>query len=141
MVTAKKVHSAMIVDDSDADVYLASHFLKRSGRFEHIWGITAPEDALALFERYDETSVSDERFPPSLILLDINMPRMNGFEFLEALQALNLRNAPAVVIVSSSDHENDRTRAASSPLVKDYLTKPLSRSVASELADRFHDND
>lgn len=141
MQAAKMVHSALIVDDSDADVYLASHFLKRSGRFEHIWGVTAPEDALAMFADYDATSADDERFPPTLILLDINMPRMNGFEFLEALQALDLRAAPAVVIVSSSDHENDKSRAASSPLVKDFITKPLSRTVAAELADRFHDND
>ncbi|MEQ8280145.1 MAG: response regulator [Deltaproteobacteria bacterium] len=135
-----KVFSAMIVDDSDADVYLASHFLQRSGRFEHVWGITEPEDALALFEHFEETAANDERFPPSLILLDINMPRMNGFEFLEALQKLELARKPVVVIVSSSDHENDRTRAAQSPLVREYVTKPLSKAVAAELADRLLDD-
>lgn len=62
------------------------------------------------------------------ILLDINMPEMNGWEFMDAIEQSDWVKAESisVFIVSSSTDPGDREKAKTYQLVKDYLTKPLS---------------
>lgn len=64
---------------------------------------------------------------PELVLLDINMPIMDGFEFLEHLQtSVDLSSAPIkIVLVSSSMHFRDQAKAKQYP-VFDYIQKPLT---------------
>ena len=66
---------------------------------------------------------------PCLIFLDLNMPRMNGWEFLEIIQAdESLSNIP-VIILTTSDSEEDRKRAEQfRPIVIGYITKPVQYS-------------
>lgn len=71
----------------------------------------------------------------SLVLLDINMPEMNGFEFLQAYQSLvnqGLASAPVVMLTSSSA-DSDRQVVADFSCVKGYLVKPLTRLAAFQL--------
>ena len=65
---------------------------------------------------------------PALILLDLNMPELDGFEFLE--EFVNLPEAKrmnkVIVILTSSDYEKDRERAKQYNVVSGYVTKPLT---------------
>ncbi|OZI07382.1 hypothetical protein BWI93_15315 [Siphonobacter sp. BAB-5385] len=72
-----------------------------------------------------------------LILLDLNMPLMNGWQFLEALQQYDLRSVIRVVIITSSVDPADQQRAANYPQVAAYLEKPLSRKGLEILASIF----
>jgi len=63
---------------------------------------------------------------PDLILLDINMPRMNGHEFLKVFTKDNTRTIPVVVMLTSSDQKQDKEQAFEYKCVKDYLLKPIS---------------
>ena len=76
---------------------------------------------------------------PSLILLDINMPAMDGWGFLN-----EFRNFPAVAkakttvyLFSSSDHPRDKEKAQGYPEVLDFLAKPLSEDVANSLKEKY----
>lgn len=60
-----------------------------------------------------------------LILLDLNMPEMNGWEFLDKLQKLDIALSTKVVVVTSSTDLNDRNKAKMYPVVSGYLEKPL----------------
>jgi CheY-like chemotaxis protein len=137
----KKIASLLIVDDNSFDTLLNSRILKRTGRFEHVYSVTDGTEALALFQNYEESRRQNpEKFPPLIILLDINMPLMNGFEFLSAYAQLEKeaeRTPSIIVMLTSSSFETDRERALQDPLVKDYIVKPLTLQRAVELAEAF----
>ncbi len=70
---------------------------------------------------------------PDLILLDINMPVVDGWQFLEALAALpKPREVPVVMLTSSIDPE-DMARARRFPAVKGFFSKPLSASILEQV--------
>lgn len=69
------------------------------------------------------------------ILLDINMPQMNGWEFLDAIQKHNLAAKLEVVILTSSIDISDRIKAQKYPQVVEYMTKPINRLTVTELKD------
>lgn len=73
-----------------------------------------------------------------LILLDLKMPNMDGFEFLDALRQLQEgagTSAPAIVILTSSESPADKAKAAQYPMVKGYLTKPLKREHVNQVVN------
>jgi PAS domain S-box-containing protein len=68
-----------------------------------------------------------------LLLLDINMPGMSGWDMLEALRAEELACTVAVVMLTSSVDIADRIKAQRYPQVVEYLTKPINKQTAAEL--------
>jgi CheY-like chemotaxis protein len=140
-MSTKKIPSLLIVDDNSFDILLTTKILERTGRFEHIFAVTDGAEALALFQNYEDSRRQHpESFPPLLILLDINMPMMNGFEFLSAYSQLDgtMEQEPSIIVMlTSSSFENDRNRALQDPRVKDYIVKPITRQRALELAESF----
>lgn len=68
-----------------------------------------------------------------LILLDINMPVMNSWEFLNALDKYNPIQKISVVIVTSSINKQDKNRAFQNQFVADYVEKPLSTTTLNGL--------
>ena len=120
----------LIIDDSDADLLYTRIVMERSGVASDVVTLESARDALALLA--DATSA-----PFSLVLLDINMPGMNGFEFLQALQdqPCAREHAPVVVMLTSSPDPADRAQALACPLVKGYVVKPLDLAAAQALVE------
>ncbi|GAA4456656.1 response regulator [Rurimicrobium arvi] len=72
---------------------------------------------------------------PEVILLDLNMPVMDGWQFLEALTEITLPVTPKLYVVSSSINPADIERARSFSLVTDFVTKPIAPELLEEIAD------
>jgi len=97
----------LIIDDDDLSSELVSRALRKTA--PHL-RVVAAEDGQAGIEAL--SGVSDEPCErPLLILLDLNMPRMNGFEFLEEMRGDPALRKNVVFIFSTSEDEEDRDRA------------------------------
>jgi response regulator RpfG family c-di-GMP phosphodiesterase len=122
--------TAMCIDDETVDLMLSERALRRSGAFARILKFPVAEDALAHLRAHPEERVD-------VIFLDVNMPRMNGFEFLEAATG---EFGPdfarhVVIMLTTSLHHADVDRAKSLRVIRDYLSKPLSVEEAVRLAE------
>jgi CheY-like chemotaxis protein len=75
----------------------------------------------------------------TLIFLDLNMPIMNGWEFLEELKNLNdtLQLSYKIFVLSSSINPDDRKKAENNPLVTGYLSKPLSIEILEQIKHNY----
>lgn len=116
-LTKDEVHEIkriILVDDELIVTMLNSRMIEKVNKNIERLSFNSPKEAL----KYLQHNKAD------LILLDINMPEMNAWEFLECMNTLLLQNN--VIIVSSSIDPNDRRKAATFPNVKGFLPKPLN---------------
>ena len=120
-------YSILIIDDSEEDRYLLKRYLRKSGLEVVVAEAVNGEEAmhfLTEFEKYQRDHPDIKA--PLVVFLDVNMPIMNGWEFLKEF---NLRRdqiaiSPIVVIMySTSDHETDKARAEQFDVVKTYVVK------------------
>jgi CheY-like chemotaxis protein len=123
-----KLKEVLVLDDSDADLLYAQVILEAAQVAERVSTFGTGAEVLAYLQRAEGHEVD-------LILLDINMPEMNGFEFLDAYQKLRrAQQARAVVVMlSSSPDPEDRRRSQAYDCVKDYLVKPIDVASAQRL--------
>ena len=123
------LNKVMVIDDSDADLLYTSIILERSGCAEQVLPFESAADALAFLATADGDSVD-------VILLDINMPGMDGFAFLEAYEhaRASRERHPVVVMLTSSPDPADRARALAFASVRSYVVKPIDKLSAEGLA-------
>jgi len=120
--------TVLLVDDDDVDVMS----VERAFKVHHIKNpLVKAVNGLAALELLRGTAEQEPIEQPILILLDINMPVMNGIEFLQVLREdSNLKNIP-VVILSSSDEERDVVDAYNFN-VAGYIVKPVEPQAFKE---------
>ncbi|TDX02249.1 response regulator [Dinghuibacter silviterrae] len=126
--------AVVLIDDNEVDLFLHEQLLLRAGSFGPVWSFTNPRralDHLASLPYIDPT----ERYP-IVLLLDIKMPDMDGFSFLDRLDALpaSLRRRCHVVLLSATLQIGDTIRAEAHPSVEAFVTKPLTITKLAEIA-------
>ncbi|MBU6340379.1 MAG: response regulator [Bacteroidetes bacterium] len=128
------IPTLMCVDDDKMTLMLIRLILERAGFCKQL--LTAENGSHAL-QYYDEQQKlpDSERLLPEVILLDLNMPVMNGWEFLSAFadQYPDWANSTKIFILSSSVDPFEKETAANHPLVLDFLAKPLSFDALERL--------
>ena len=118
----------MIVDDSDVDRRLAVRVIRKLWPGTVLLEASDGEEAIGTLRRCGDAA-------PDLILLDVNMPKMNGHRFLEAWYADSGLDVPVVVMLTSSSQSIDRELAARFPCVRHYIVKPITTVAAARLPD------
>lgn len=125
----------MIVDDSDLDRFLADKLIAINFQLpEPPLFFETAQKALDFLEAHK----GDPATLPEIILLDIKMPDIDGFGFLERFSSLpeEVRAKCRITMVTSSIDPTDMKRANSNQYVSGYIIKPLSKEKLQELFER-----
>ena len=128
-------HRFIIVDDDPINNLICKEFIRLTVREpHHVIDFTSPEKALEYISSYEKQSALQR---PVVILLDLNMPTMSGWDFIAQFEksAPETRDNFRIYIVSSSINPRDMEDAAANPRVKDYVVKPVSEAFIRRLID------
>lgn len=128
---SKRTVNVLLVEDDEVDVMNVQRAFKRNRIDNPLYVANNGLAALDMLRGSDSElpSVPEHR---RLVLLDINMPKMNGLEFLQALrQDESLKSTP-VVVLTTSDADQDRLEAYRLN-VAGYILKPVTFSIFSEV--------
>lgn len=111
------MNTIMIIEDNEAEQFLWKKLITAVLPDIEILSAKDGEDGLKKIQEVEDD--------PDLILLDINMPKMDGHQFLEVFSDNNTKEIPVVVMLTSSNLPQDREQALSYRCVRDYLLKPI----------------
>ncbi|MCC3153331.1 response regulator [Hymenobacter sp. BT770] len=127
----KKLSTILLVDDDETSNFLSERLLTSMGVANQVLSAANGEEALEVLAQHG-TVFSPTN--PALVLLDLNMPVMDGIEFLEAYHALPLvqQQSAVIVVLSSSVHPYDLDRVQTTPIA-DVVSKPLTKEKISTL--------
>jgi CheY-like chemotaxis protein len=122
----------IVVDDDPINNMVCKYTISSLAPKADIQLFTDPEKALASIKaQYDDGTMSLE----TVLFLDINMPVMNGWEFLDELSSFpdDLRSHFTIYILSSSIDPEDIADAEQHPYVNGYYSKPLSKQTLHQI--------
>ncbi len=125
------IKSVLLVDDDKPTSFYNKKVLSMRIGLEHIYAVQSGAEAL----QYLTETNNGIRLKPTIIFLDINMPAMNGWEFLKEYQKLKeeIKENTKIFILSTSSILLDIERAKRNRFVEDFINKPLSLGILDEL--------
>lgn len=128
----KKLDCILLVDDNDADNFYHQMIIEDVGCTKTILAMENPSDALEYIKSTDE---SVENVIPNIIFLDINMPGMNGWEFLDEYEKLDpaLKSNVMVIMLSTSQNPDDKIKAKTAHDILEFVNKPLTEETLKKL--------
>src|SRR5680860_202055 len=121
------MNHVLLIEDNEIDNYITKHVITKSKKAQKINVQNSAIDALEFLETLKN---NPEEFP-DIIFLDIQMPEMDGFGFLEAFKKYpeGIHAQCKVIMLTSSNDPKDINRSLQYPFVKKFLTKPLLFSM------------
>jgi len=123
-----KKHSILLVEDDELDVISVQRSLKKLGSEYELYSAYNGKEALAMLTENNST------FRPDVILLDLNMPKMNGIEFLSVLRNDDRLKHIRVFIMTTSTEIADRS-ATDKLGISGYIIKPLNYTENTKRSD------
>jgi CheY-like chemotaxis protein len=127
-----KMTTVLHVEDDPNDTLLLEHACRKAGVIFDLQAVSDGDQAIAYLSGLNDFSDRGKHPLPDLILLDLKMPRVSGFDVLNWLQSeTSLRGVP-VVVLTSSNHDADVKRAYDLG-AKSYLVKPVGFEALVEL--------
>jgi CheY-like chemotaxis protein len=123
----------MLVDDSDTDLFINETMIKHAQFSENVISFTSSTKALEYLKAF--VNDPDSIDVPDVIFLDINMPLMNGFEFIHEYQSLpsTIKDKCNIVLLSSTFNANDIQNGSDNAEVVGLIAKPLTLEVLNEI--------
>ncbi len=125
----KKLKYVLLIDDDDTVNFINQVVIKKADITDNIITALNGKEALDFLENYNYQNQGDPSISEySLILLDINMPVMDGWEFLDAYRNAKIpdKKNTHLVMLSTSLNPDDRARAEKIDVVSSFYSKPLS---------------
>ncbi len=132
-----KLNTVLVIDDDEPTNFLNQMIIEESGCAENIKAVQSGQEALDYLTREKDNWSKG----PDLIFLDINMPAMNGWEFLEQYKQLDKERQARVMVVmlTTSLFPEDEVRAREIPEVSGFENKPLTPEKLDRILKSFFD--
>ncbi|MEM6643166.1 MAG: response regulator [Bacteroidota bacterium] len=129
----KKIGCILLIDDNPADYFLHRKIIETSELCSHTIDFLDAKAALDYLFRPEATDYME----PDIIFLDINMPGMDGWQFIDRYQKLNdgLRKSMIVVMLSTSLNPDDHLRAQENYHIRTFLNKPLTKESLNNIIE------
>jgi len=129
----KQLNCIMLIDDNRIDNFFHERVIKKCNGAQTVIAKESGEEAL------DHLQANDGRVQPEVIFLDINMPGMTGWEFIEHYKMLDksLQNAMIVVMLTTSENPDDKARAKMHGILADFKSKPLTKEMLEEVTESY----
>ena len=132
----KQIDHILLVDDDFDDNYIHKMVINNTGLVKEVELANDGSEALEVLQGLWSQPYQPAR--PNIIFLDINMPKMNGWEVLNALNEMGEKdNRSMVVMLSTSQTPEDKQKAMAYPFVQGYLQKPLTEEALAEVVQAF----
>jgi CheY-like chemotaxis protein len=121
----------IIIDDSRLDCFIAEKIIQNSGTYSSVKSYMEATDA---YEAIKNGDIGDDSII-TIIILDIQMPVMNGFQFIEVFEQLSaeIQSKFAIFLFSSSINENDKNRLGNYPSIIRFYGKPISKDTVAQM--------
>lgn len=124
----RKANLTYIIDDDKIFIFVLKKIIEKNENFDQVLDFKNGEEVIKILS--DESNIL-----PNIILLDINMPVIDGWQFLEEIEKLPNKDKLNIFIMSSSIDANDIEKSKSFETVKDFISKPINNDKLNKLIE------
>ncbi|MCH8330120.1 MAG: response regulator [Bacteroidetes bacterium] len=130
-----KYKTIMLIDDNEIDNIINQKMIEGNNFAERIYIHTGSRSALEFLQNLDRDEELLAQMLPDVVFLDINMPIMDGFQFLEEYEKLSdrIKKHCKIVMLTTSINPSDMDRAKKSDYIIRYINKPLTSEFLSDV--------
>ena len=127
--------TVMLVDDSEVDNFINQKMMEGCNFASTIHIHTSGKSALESLKNMERAKGNAVNFRPEIVFLDINMPMMDGFQFIEEFEKLGEKFSKEIkiIILTSSINQDDEAKSKKYSHVSGYLIKPLNQAALDSI--------
>jgi CheY-like chemotaxis protein len=126
----------MLIDDNEIDNFINTKMIEGCNFASQIYTNSDGKSAMEFLKNLEKMGVTGIEMLPQIIFLDLNMPGIDGFKFIENFEKglhSDFRKKIKIVILSSSMNPSDAEKARKTGAVSQYISKPLNEEALKKL--------